>query len=599
MATWTWSFPAAIIPTTAFGCSRIPAAGTSCPCSSRPCASGPGFGNISPSYVDGQVRVLVPGNELTEFRQTGFAEKKEIYPKAQIHPGKIRANQWKTVDYDGDGRLDLIVGIGDWTEYGWDNAFNAEGQWTRGPLHGYVYLIRNQGTTAEPKYDEPVQIAADGKPVDVFGMPSPNLADFDGDGDLDLLCGEFIDGFTYFQNIGTRTEPKYAAGRSLLLDGQPLKMDLCMIVPVAIDWDRDGDMDLIVGQEDGRVAFVEHTGRIADGLPVFASPQFFRQQAEWVKFGALATPVGFDWDDDGDQDIVSGNTAGYIGFIENLGPAPGCDTPKWAAPVLLQAGGQTLRILAGPNGSIQGPCEAKWGYTTLSVADWDHDGLPDLVVNSIWGKVVWYRNVGTRQRPQLAAAQPIEVQWQGTPPKPAWNWWNPEGNALATQWRTTPMVVDLNRDGLNDLVMLDQEGYLAFFERRKVGDALQLAPPQRIFRVASKAAADASHAGDDHAAERRLGGAQRAAALPGRLGRRRPTGPAGQQRQRHVLPQHLDRRIAVHVPRHGHAGLQATGRPRHQSHGGRLGPRRQAGPADRRGGRVFLLPAETKSRREE
>jgi hypothetical protein len=457
---------------------------------------GPKSGNISPSYVDGQVRVLLPGEEFTNFRQTGFSEKKRIYPKAQIHPGKIRANQWKTVDYDGDGRLDLIVGIGDWTEYGWDDALNAQGQWTRGPLHGYVYLIRNRGTTAEPKYEEPIQIAADGKPVDVFGMPSPNVADFDGDGDLDLLCGEFIDGFTYFQNVGTRTEPKYAAGRNLLLDGQPLKMDLCMIVPVAIDWDRDGDTDLIVGQEDGRVALMEHTGRIADGLPVFAPPQFFRQQADWVKFGALATPVGFDWDDDGDQDVISGNTAGYVGFIENLGPAPGRETPKWSAPVLLQAGGQTLRILAGYNGSIQGPCEAKWGYTTLSVADWDHDGLPDLVVNSIWGKVVWYRNVGTRQRPQLAAAQPIEVQWQGTPPKPAWNWWNPEGNALATQWRTTPVVSDLNRDGLSDLVMLDHEGYLAFFERRKVGDALQLAPPQRIFRMASKAAADTSQAGE-------------------------------------------------------------------------------------------------------
>jgi len=251
-----------------------------------------------------------------------------------------------------------------------------------------------------------------------------------------------------------------------------------MIVPVALDWDKDGDIDLIVGQEDGRVALVENTGKLVNGMPQFLPPQFFRQQADEVKFGVLVTPYSFDWDNDGDEDLICGNSAGYIGFIENL---DGGNPPKWAAPKYLKADGRVIRIQAGYNGSIQGPCEAKWGYTTLNVADWNHDGLPDIILNSIWGKVLWYRNVGTRQNPKLAAAQPIEVEWAGKPSKPAWNWWDPKGKQLATQWRTTPVVIDLNGDGLNDLVMLDHEGYLALFERLKRNGRLELLPGKRQF----------------------------------------------------------------------------------------------------------------------
>ena len=444
---------------------------------------------VMPSYVEGRVRVLSPGYEYSDFFTQGLANRTALPVRSNFYvPGgkqpkgpKVRHNQWRYVDYDGDGKLDMVTGIEDWSYYGWDDAWNTRGEWTNGPLHGFVILHRNLGSNEKPEYDKPVKIEADGKPVDVFGCPSPNFADFDGDGDLDLLCGEFLDGFTYFKNVGTRTQPKYDRGQRLMAsNGRPLKMDLEMIVPIAFDWDKDGDLDLIVGDEDGRVAFIDNvSGKTPSGsMPEFAPPRYFQQEADTLKCGALATPFGVDWDGDGDMDIISGNTSGYMEFFENLSGAK-VASPKWAAPKRLKAGDQTFRIMAGPNGSIQGPAEAKWGYTTLNVADWDGDGLPDILVNSIWGKVEWLKNIGTRTEPKLAEPQPIVVEWTGETPKPKWTWWNPVGRQLVTQWRTTPVVRDMNGDGLPDLCMLDTEGYFVFFERSRKEGKLVLLPPRR------------------------------------------------------------------------------------------------------------------------
>jgi hypothetical protein len=457
---------------------------------------------VMPSYVDDKLRVLSPGVEYLDFAHSGTQQKVAlpISPKFYTPIGnqprgpKVRHNQWRYVDFDGDGSLDLVVGIEDWSNYGWDDAWDKDGNWTNGKLHGFVFVFRNEGTTESPRYADPVKINAGGQPIDVYGCPSPNFEDFDGDGDLDLICGEFLDGFTYFENIGTRTEPVYATGRRLTNgDGSPLTMDLQMIVPIAIDWDRDGDIDLIVGDEDGRVALIENSGKLnPDRTPQFLPPRYFQQEADTLKSGALATPVAYDWDGDGDYDILSGNTAGYIDFFENLS-GPGVEFPKWAAPVRLAAGGETFRAIAGPNGSIQGPAEAKWGYTCLSVADWDGDNLPDIVLNDIWGKVRWLKNVGTRTEPKLAKEQSIEVDWESAPPKPSWTWWNPSDKELVTQWRTTPIAIDWTGDGNTDLVMLDQEGFLVLFRRIKVGGELRLAPPERVFMGDNLSVTDNRH----------------------------------------------------------------------------------------------------------
>lgn len=455
---------------------------------------GPTQHYVTPSYVDGGLRVLRTNTEWPDVTRTGLAPGREItlplpvtahttlfgtQPKGQ----RIRHNVWKYVDFDGDGALDIVQAAEDWSAYGWDDGYDATGRWVHGPLHGVLYWLRNEGSTASPRYAAPTPIMAGGVRLDQpMGNPVPNFEDFDRDGDLDLLTGEFLDAFTYYENVGTRTRPEYAAGRPVnVRGGSRLRMDLEMVVPVAFDWNRDGHHDLIVGDEDGRVAFVESTGTLdASRTPVFEAPRYFQQRADTLKSGALATPTTVDWDGDGDLDILSGNTAGYIDWFENLS-GPGVERPKWAAPRRLEAGGVTFRVMAGPNGSIQGPVEAKWGYTTFSVADWDADGLPDIVLNSILGEVVWLRNVGTRKAPRLAAPQPVEVEWNGAPPRLAWGWKTPTGKNLLTQWRTTPVVHDVTGDGLPDLVMLDTEGYLALFERAGKPGRLTLRAPRRAF----------------------------------------------------------------------------------------------------------------------
>ena len=444
-----------------------------------PVKIGDGMRNVAISYVDGEPRVLGVGLEYDNFRRYGYTRPVGLYQASELLDlYKERFSDWKYVDYDNDGDMDLIVGIDDWSEYGWDNAFNEKGEWTNGDLRGYLYLLTNDNG----KYRNDGKILAGNKPIDVYGNTTPNIADFDGDGDLDIICGEFVDRFTYFENTGSRENPTYAKGRFLENASGILEMDLEMMRPVALDWNNDNKIDLVVGDEDGRVVFIENTGTVKDNMPIFMSPIYIQQKSQNLKFGALVTPFSVDWDDDGDEDLICGNSAGYIGFIENL---DGSENPDFKEPVYLEADGEIIRIMAGESGSIQGPAERKWGYTTLTVADWDGDGLKDIVLNSIFGKVEWYRNIGTKTAPKLTKMGGVKVAWDKSGiPKPKWNWWNPEKDELATQWRTTPYAIDWNKDGLMDLVMLDHEGYLAFFERFKKRGRLYLKPGQRIFKNA-------------------------------------------------------------------------------------------------------------------
>ena len=408
------------------------------------------------------------------------------------HPNKPHTMRWNFVDLDGDGVEDVVLSLSDWTNYGCPGpkcpiAYDANCVWTNRPIETYLYYFHNEGGNGkDAKWAKPVAIRTPNCKTDALEGPWGGYAvmfdDWDRDGDKDFICGEFIDNFWYFENVGGKGNPRFVDGRKVLVeDGSPLAVELCFYDPRAVDFNGDGLKDLIAAEEDGRVSYYENTGRLKDGIPVFTAGRFLRQEAQELKFGCLCTPFGVDWDGDGDYDFICGNSSGCIAFIENLS-GQGVVAPKWAEPKYITVGGRRIRTIAGPSGSPQGPAEAKWGYSSVSVGDWDGDGILDILANDIDGDVRLYLGIG-RGGTEMTQGVGLEVEWNGGVQPLSWWEWRPHpGKCLRAPWRTTVEMIDWNGDGLQDVVVMDTEGFLALYERfRDGGGILRLKHPQRIF----------------------------------------------------------------------------------------------------------------------
>jgi hypothetical protein len=162
----------------------------------------------------------------------------------------------RVVDWDQDGRKDLLVGVSD----------------------GTVRIYMNIADDNDPSFDsgKNLKVGPDAAlDLDVGKRPTPIVVDWNNDGMLDIVSGAW-DGYIHvFYNCGCggSVPPRFtttftAVGLIVQESGRDLLVPGTRSSPVVMDFDGDGKKDLLTGSTDGTILLYKNIG--TDSLPVFS-----------------------------------------------------------------------------------------------------------------------------------------------------------------------------------------------------------------------------------------------------------------------------------------------------------------------------------------
>jgi hypothetical protein len=227
----------------------------------------------------------------------------EPAPALRLPHGAMPLRGWDFLDYDGDGVLDLV------------NNYIVQ----RGVEGGYPVAFE-RGVSVLPAG---VTIRHDSNIGDDWFWP--RLADIDGDGDWDILFGDWfgqvwlhekrddgydLEGFT----LATTDDQPIKVG-PLNADGSEdfITLQGARTVFAVADFDEDGRQDLVVGDTFGKVYLYRRVDDGADGRPRFAP------RVELTDVGRRLLIDVTDYDGDGHMDVICGGASGRVHILLGRG----------------------------------------------------------------------------------------------------------------------------------------------------------------------------------------------------------------------------------------------------------------------------------------
>lgn len=305
-----------------------------------------------------------------------------------------------------------------------------------------------------------------------FSFSKTAFGDVDGDSDLDLFVGDAFGGVSFYENSGSTVSPVFALQTDNFASTN-VGRDLA---PALVDIDNDGDLDLLIGEEDGNINFIRNDGTALEYQFVFVTDSF-----DSIAVGLSSTPAFADIDNDGDLDLFVGEAEGNINFYRNVGDATtpdfvlengnfaGIDVGRESTPALVDIDNDNdLDLFVGGDGggisffrntssspdtllTLEDEAFAEINIGANSAptfVDLDGDLDADLLVAEFLGNVNYYRNDGNTSLPDFV----LQIE---------------NFASIDVGTNSTPTYVDIDDDGDLDLFVGKNTGELNFF--RNVG----------------------------------------------------------------------------------------------------------------------------------